>query len=118
SLPDPAAGASEEEAFADAVEEGAVFGRVTADQKRAMVRALQSRGHVVAMTGDGVNDVLALKDANIGVAMGAGAPATRSVAQLVLLDNRFAVMPHVVAEGRRVIGNIERVANLFLTKTI
>ena len=117
-LPDPDGGEAAREAFADAVEEGDVFGRVTADQKRAMVRALQSRGHVVAMTGDGVNDVLALKDANIGVAMGAGAPATRSVAQLVLLDNRFAVMPHVVAEGRRVIGNIERVANLFLTKTI
>ncbi|MFD5869341.1 HAD-IC family P-type ATPase [Corynebacterium sp. NPDC060344] len=117
-LPDPDGGEVEEKAFADAVAAGSVFGRVTADQKRAMVRALQSRGHVVAMTGDGVNDVLALKDANIGVAMGAGAPATRSVAQLVLLDNRFAVMPHVVAEGRRVIGNIERVANLFLTKTI
>ena len=117
-LPDPAGGEAEREAFADAVEEGHVFGRVTADQKRAMVRALQSRGHVVAMTGDGVNDILALKEANIGVAMGAGAPATRSVAQLVLLDDRFAVMPHVVAEGRRVIGNIERVANLFLTKTI
>ncbi|MGV3114339.1 HAD-IC family P-type ATPase [Corynebacterium freneyi] len=117
-LPDPAGGEVEREAFADAVEEGHVFGRVTADQKRAMVRALQSRGHVVAMTGDGVNDILALKEANIGVAMGAGAPATRSVAQLVLLDDRFAVMPHVVAEGRRVIGNIERVANLFLTKTI
>lgn len=117
-LPDPAGGEVEWEAFADAVEEGHVFGRVTADQKRAMVRALQSRGHVVAMTGDGVNDILALKEANIGVAMGAGAPATRSVAQLVLLDDRFAVMPHVVAEGRRVIGNIERVANLFLTKTI
>ena len=117
-LPEPDGGEADATAFADAVEEGTVFGRVTADQKRAMVRALQSRGHVVAMTGDGVNDVLALKDANIGVAMGAGAPATRSVAQLVLLDNRFAVMPHVVAEGRRVIGNIERVANLFLTKTI
>ncbi|MEJ6019835.1 HAD-IC family P-type ATPase [Corynebacterium sp. H113] len=104
--------------FADAINAGAVFGRVTAEQKRTMVSALKDRGHVVAMTGDGVNDVLALKDANIGVAMGAGAPATRSVAQLVLLDNEFAVLPHVVAEGRRVIGNIERVANLFLTKTI
>lgn len=117
-LPDPEAGEEEAAAFAAAVEDSAVFGRVTAAQKRAMVRALQSKGHVVAMTGDGVNDVLALKDANLGVAMGSGAPATRSVAQLVLLDDKFAEMPHVVAEGRRVIGNIERVANLFLTKTI
>lgn len=104
--------------FADIVESWQIFGRVTAENKRDMVHALQSRGHHVAMTGDGVNDVLALKAANLGVAMGDGAPATRSVAQLVLLDNRFAVMPMIVAEGRRVIGNIERVANLFLTKTI
>ncbi|GEL19158.1 HAD-IC family P-type ATPase [Pseudonocardia asaccharolytica] len=95
-----------------------VFGRVTPAQKREMVGALQSRGHTVAMTGDGVNDVLALKDADVGVAMGSGSPASRAVAQIVLLDNSFATLPHVVAEGRRVIGNIERVANLFLTKTV
>ena len=95
-----------------------MFGRVTPVQKRAMVGALQAGGHTVAMTGDGVNDVLALKDADIGVAMGAGSPATRAVAQIVLLDNRFATLPHVVAEGRRVIGNIERVSALFLTKTV
>jgi cation-transporting ATPase E len=105
-------------AFGAAVEEGTVFGRVTPGRKREMVGALRERGHTVAMTGDGVNDVLALKDADIGVAMGAGSPATRAVAQIVLLDNRFATLPYVVAEGRRVIGNIERVANLFLTKTV
>ncbi|TNC24317.1 HAD-IC family P-type ATPase [Amycolatopsis alkalitolerans] len=104
--------------FADAVETGTVFGRVTPARKREMVGALRSRGHTVAMTGDGVNDVLALKDADIGVAMGTGSPAARSVAQIVLLDNKFATLPHVVAEGRRVIGNIERVATLFLTKTV
>src|ERR1700719_1640058 len=82
-----------------------------------MVKALQARGHTVAMTGDGVNDALALKDADIGVAMGSGAPATRAVAQVVLLDGRFANMPNVVPEGRRVIANVERVANLFVTKT-
>jgi len=105
-------------ALATALEDHAVFGRVTPQQKRAMVGALQSRDHVVAMTGDGVNDALALKDADIGVAMGSGAPATRSVAQIVLLDGRFSTMPGVVAEGRRIIGNIERVANLFVTKTV
>jgi cation-transporting ATPase E len=83
-----------------------------------MVGALQSRGHNVAMTGDGVNDVLALKDADIGVSMGSGSEATRAVAQIVLLDNSFATLPSVVAEGRRVIGNITRVATLFLTKTV
>ncbi|MGQ0845252.1 MAG: HAD-IC family P-type ATPase [Sporichthyaceae bacterium] len=105
-------------ALAEVLETSAVFGRVTPAQKRDMVGALQSKGHTVAMTGDGVNDVLALKDADIGVAMGSGSPASRAVAQIVLLDNSFATLPHVVAEGRRVIGNIERVANLFLTKTV
>jgi cation-transporting ATPase E len=104
--------------LADRLEAATVFGRVAPAQKRDMVGALQSRGHTVAMTGDGVNDVLALKDADIGVAMGSGSPASRAVAQIVLLDNSFATLPHVVAEGRRVIGNIERVANLFLTKTV
>lgn len=104
--------------LADALDAHTTFGRVRPDQKRAVVHALQSRGHTVAMTGDGVNDVLALKDADIGVAMGAGSPASRAVAQIVLLDNRFATLPYVVGEGRRVIGNIERVANLFLTKTV
>ncbi len=106
------------EKLADTLEEYTTFGRVRPDQKRAMVHALQSRGHTVAMTGDGVNDVLALKDADIGVAMGAGSSASRAVAQIVLLDNKFATLPHVVGEGRRVIGNIERVSNLFLTKTV
>ncbi|OAK54438.1 HAD-IC family P-type ATPase [Rhodococcoides kyotonense] len=104
--------------LADTVESGITFGRVRPDQKRQMVGALQSRGHTVAMTGDGVNDVLALKDADIGVAMGSGSAATRAVAQIVLLDNKFATLPYVVGEGRRVIGNIERVSNLFLTKTV
>ncbi|GAA2044915.1 HAD-IC family P-type ATPase [Nocardiopsis rhodophaea] len=109
---------SERRGFDEVVERTAVFGRVTPEQKRDMVRSLQQREHTVAMTGDGVNDVLALKEADIGVAMGSGSPASRSVAQIVLLDNRFATLPAVVAEGRRVIGNIERVANLFLTKTV
>ena len=94
------------------------FGRVTPSQKRAMVHSLQRSGHVVAMTGDGVNDVLALKDSDVGVAMGSGAPAARAVSRIVLLNDSFATLPHVVAEGRRVIGNIERVATLFLTKTL
>ncbi len=107
----------DEDALAEVLETHSVFGRVTPQQKRAMVKALQSRGHVVAMTGDGVNDALALKDADIGVAMGSGAAATRSVAQLVLLEGKFATLPGVVAEGRRVTANIERSSNLFLTKT-
>ena len=98
--------------------ERSVFGRVAPQQKRAMVDALQAAGHTVAMTGDGVNDVLALKDADVGVAMGSGSAATRTVAQLVLLDDQFAALPPVLAEGRRVVANVERVANLFLTKTV
>ncbi|KOX39062.1 metal ABC transporter ATPase [Streptomyces sp. NRRL F-4707] len=109
---------AEPEEMAGALDEGTVFGRVTPQQKRDMVGALQSRGHTVAMTGDGVNDVLALKDADIGVAMGSGSEATRAVAQIVLLNNSFATLPSVVAEGRRVIGNITRVATLFLVKTV
>ena len=102
----------------EALETVSVIGRITPDQKRAVVQALQRRGHVVAMTGDGVNDVLALKEADIGVAMGSGTDATRAVAPVVLLDDDFASLPGVVAEGRRVIANIERVANLFVTKTV
>jgi cation-transporting ATPase E len=105
-------------ALGSLLEEHSVFGRVTPHQKQAMVKALRARGHTVAMTGDGVNDVLALKLADLGVAMGSAAPATRAVAELVLLDGRFAALPRVMAEGRRVTANIERVANLFLTKTV
>lgn len=109
---------TEQDEMAEALDANSVFGRVTPQQKRDMVGALQSRGHTVAMTGDGVNDVLALKDADIGVSMGSGSEATRAVAQIVLLNNSFATLPSVVAEGRRVIGNITRVATLFLVKTV
>ncbi|MEX1216964.1 MAG: HAD-IC family P-type ATPase [Acidimicrobiales bacterium] len=107
----------DQEQLADVLEMHSVFGRVSPQQKREMVHALQSRGHVVAMTGDGVNDTLALKDADVGVAMGSGSAAARAVARFVLLANDFSVFPSVVDEGRRVIANVERVANLFLTKT-
>lgn len=106
------------EGLAEAIATHAVFGRVSPQQKRSFIKALQAGGHTVAMTGDGVNDALALKDADIGVAMGSGAAATRAVAQLVLLDNRFAQLPAVLGEGRRVIANIERVANLFVAKNV
>jgi cation-transporting P-type ATPase E len=106
------------DAMAGALERNSVFGRVTPRQKQSFVTALQARGHTVAMTGDGVNDVLALTRADLGVAMGSGSGATRAVAKVVLLDDSFATLPYVVAEGRRVLGNIERVANLFLTKTM
>jgi cation-transporting ATPase E len=101
-----------------ALREWTVFGRVAPHHKRAMVAALQADGHVVAMTGDGVNDALALKLADIGVAMRSGSPASRAVAPIVLLDDAFSALPGVVAEGRRVIANVERVANLFVTKTV
>ena len=105
-------------AMADVVVASSVFGRVTPAQKQEMVDALHARQRTVAMTGDGVNDVLALKNADLGIAMGSGSDATRAVAQLVLLDDRWSVMPSVVAEGRRVLGNIERVSDVFLTKSM
>ena len=103
-------------ALATILDEHTVFGRVKPQQKQAMVQALQSRGHTVAMTGDGVNDVLALKDADLGISMGSGSEATKAVADLVLTDNAFASLPVVVNEGRKVINNVERVSNLFITK--
>jgi cation-transporting ATPase E len=108
----------DEPRLAEALATHNVFGRVAPRQKRAMVRALQARGRTVAMTGDGVNDALALKEADIGIAMGTGSEATRAVAQLVLLDSTFDALPAVVAEGRRVLGNIERTSGLYLTKTV
>jgi cation-transporting ATPase E len=107
---------SENQNIDEIIESTSIFGRVTPHQKRAMVSSLQSKGHTVAMTGDGVNDVLALKDSDMGIAMGSGSSASRAVAQLVLLDNQFKVLPRVLKEGRRVINNIERVSNLFITK--
>lgn len=105
------------DALAEILETHSVFGRVSPEQKKLMVMALQSRGHVVAMTGDGVNDALALKKADLGIAMGNGSAATKAVSRLVLLDSRFSSLPGVVGEGRRVIANVERVSRLFLTKT-
>lgn len=107
-----------DEAIEDAVLRYTVFGRVTPDQKRKFVRALKKAGRTVAMTGDGVNDVLALKDADCSVAMASGSDAAAQVSQLVLLDSNFACMPSVVMEGRRVVNNIERSASLFLVKNI
>lgn len=108
----------EPKALQAAVEQGHVFGRVTPEQKRAMVKALQLNGHTVAMTGDGVNDALALKHADIGIAMGNGTAATKAIAEVVLLDSKFSHLPEILAEGRRVIGNIERIANLFVIKNV
>ena len=109
---------TDSDALAEVMETRSVFGRASPDGKRRMVAALQARGHVVAMTGDGVNDVLALKQADIGIAMGSGSGAARAVAQLTLLDSNFASLPKVLAEGRRVIANVERLAVLFVTKTV
>lgn len=113
-LPDPQ---SDPEQFRRIVEATRVFGRVTPEQKRAIVKALQAEGHTVAMTGDGVNDALALKKADLGIAMGNGARATKAASKLVLMDGRFSRLPSVMAEGRRVIANMERVSALFLNKT-
>lgn len=109
---------STEQDFEEAVKYYTVFGRVTPEQKRYLVRAFQKQGHTVAMTGDGVNDVLALKDANCGIAMASGSQAASQVAQIVLLNSQFSAMPAIVAEGRRVINNIQRAASLFLVKNI
>lgn len=108
----------DEAELAKAAEQYTIFGRVTPEQKRTLVRALQSNGHTVAMTGDGVNDVLALKDADCSIAMASGSDAARQVSQLVLLESNFSSLPAVVMEGRRVVNNITRTASLFLVKTI
>lgn len=107
----------DEEGIAQILKEHRVFGRVTPEQKRALVHALQASGKCVAMTGDGVNDALALKDADLGIAMGNAAQATKSAAKAVLLDSKFSALPQVLGEGRRVLGNMERVSTLFLSKT-
>lgn len=109
---------SDPDALAALVGPQRVFGRVTPEQKKALVIAFQALGYTVAMTGDGINDALALKHADLGIAMGSGSAAARSVADIVLLDGAFARLPGVVAEGRQVISNIERLAKLFLSKTV
>jgi cation-transporting ATPase E len=108
----------DDEAIEEAVQKYTVFGRTTPDQKKKMVLALKAQGHHVAMTGDGVNDVLALKEADCGIAMASGSDAASQIAQLVLLNSDFAAVPDIVLEGRRVINNIERSAMLFLSKNI
>ena len=102
----------------DAVKTYSVFGRVTPQQKKEMVLALKEQGHTVAMTGDGVNDVLALKEADCSIAMAAGSDAAKNVANVVLLDSNFSSMPHIVNQGRRVVNNIRTAASMFLIKTI
>ena len=109
---------ADQTALAAALKEATVIGRVDPYRKRDVVRSLQGQGHVVAMTGDGVNDLPALKAADLGMAIGTGSPAARAVGRVVLLDASFAVVPQILAEGRRVIANIQLVARLFLTKTV
>lgn len=112
------ASALDDEALAEAAETAAIFGRVTPERKQLLVKALKAKGHSVAMTGDGVNDIPALKAADCSIAMGSGADATRRIAQLTLLNGDFAALPDVVAEGRRVVGNVTRTSSLFLVKTL
>lgn len=117
-LPTTADTDADRQALADALEGVRVLGRVTPEQKKAVLQALHLKGRTVAMTGDGVNDALALKEADLGIAMGNGAPATKAVARMVLLTGEFSALPGVVAEGRRVMANTERIASLFLAKTV
>lgn len=107
-----------EEDLEEAVSKYSVFGRVTPQQKKEMVQALQKQGHTVAMTGDGVNDVLALKEADCSIAMAQGSDAAKNIANVVLLDSNFASMPHIVNQGRRVVNNIRTAASMFLIKTM
>lgn len=106
-----------EEELRKVVDKISVFGRVSPHQKKSIVKALKSNGHTVAMTGDGVNDVLALKESDCGIAMASGSEATKAVAQLVLLNSDFSAIPQVVLEGRKLINNLEKVSELFLSKT-
>ena len=117
-LPDPNKSKKDQINFEKLVASHNVFGRVQPEQKRLIAATLQSKGHVVAMTGDGVNDALALKKADLGIAMSSGSAATKAVAEIVLMDNKFSHLPGVLSEGRRVIANIERVANLFIIKNV
>ena len=117
-LPDPEKSAKSRADFERIIKDHNVFGRVQPEQKRQICATLQKAGRVVAMTGDGVNDALALKKADLGIAMNSGAAATKAVAEIVLLDNKFSSLPKVLGEGRRVIANIERVANLFIIKNV
>jgi cation-transporting ATPase E len=109
---------TDDAALAEALRTSDLFGRVSPEQKRTAVGLLRQEGHTVAMTGDGVNDAMAIKDANLGIAMGSATAATKAVSRLVLLDNRFDRLPDVLAFGRRVIANVERVSNIFLAKTV